>query len=99
MIITAQQAYNDIKAHILKQKGRYADWYCGVTSSLDDRLYGDHNVPKKNHWCVTRQCQTDDDARAVEKAMLDHGCDGGLGGGSDDAVWVYAYLKTDITDP
>ena len=36
---------------------------------------------------------------SVEKALLEKGCDGNPGGGDDDAVYVYAYLKSSITEP
>ena len=45
------------------------------------------------------QCTSSAAARSVEKTFLDHGCDGGTGGGDDDAIYVYAYLKTSETEP
>lgn len=99
MAKTAQQALAEITAHIKKQGGAYSDWYCGITSNLENRLYGDHKVPKKNHWSITRLCEDSASARAVEKALLDLGCDGGEGGGDEDSRIVYAYLKTSITNP
>ena len=59
----------------------------------------DHKVPEKDHWFMSRPCANSEDARSVERALLDLGCDGGPGGGDDDANHVYAYLKTQITDP
>ena len=99
MAVSAKQAVEDICAHIKKQGGQYSSWYCGVTSDLNTRVHGDHNVPKEKHWYIPRRCHSDDDARSAEKAMLTFGCDGGTGGGDEDAVFVYAYLKTSITDP
>lgn len=46
---------------------------------------------------VFRMSQEADGTRATEKVFLDWGCDGGSGGGDDDAVFVYAYLKTSVT--
>jgi len=89
----------DMNGHIQKQGGRPSDWYVGVTSDIEQRLFTDHKVPKKDHWYIYRRALTADDARAVEKAFLDWGCDGGTGGGEDDAMFVYAYLKTPVTDP
>lgn len=99
MAKTAQQTLNEIVAHIRKQGGSYSEWYCGITSDIESRLYDDHKVPKKKHWSITRICATANNARAVEKALLKLGCDGGPGGGDEDAAWVYAYLKTSITNP
>ena len=96
---TAQEAYDEIVAHIKKQGGAYSSWYCGITENIKNRLHGDHKVPEKDHWRIYRECKNSDAARNVEKAILKLGCDGGPGGGDNDAVFVYAYLKTAITGP
>ena len=99
MANTAQEAYDEILAHIQKQGGSFSGWYCGITENIKDRLFGDHNVPEKDHWYAFRECINSAATRSVEKALLDLGCDGGPGGGDDDAIYVYAYLKTSVTDP
>lgn len=95
----AQTAYNGIVANINKQGGSYSSWYCGITSDIESRLYSDHKVPRKDHWCSYRTCHTDTGARAVESALVKLGCDGGGGGGDQTSVYVYAYLKTAETNP
>ncbi|MGA9108797.1 MAG: hypothetical protein ACLPSL_15270 [Smithella sp.] len=99
MAKTAQEAYNEIYAHIVKQGGALSKWYCGITADIEKRFFGDHNVPDKDHWFAYRECTSHTAARNVEKALLDLGCDGGTGGGDDNSIYVYAYLKTSITDP
>lgn len=99
MSMSAQEAYDEILAHIQKQGGAFPDWYSGITENIKDRLHGAHKVPEKDHWFIHRKCVNEEAARAVEKALLDKGCDGGGGGGDEDAVHVYAYLKTSITKP
>lgn len=99
MAKTAQEAYDEILAHIRQQGGPFSSWYCGIASDIEDRLFGDHKVPKKDHWFAYRQCVSNKAARNVEKAFLDLDCDGGAGGGDTSAVYVYAYLKTSITEP
>ncbi len=99
MAKTEKEAYDGILSHIQKQGGKFSDWYCGITKDIDARLFGDHKVPKKDHWYTYRECNNADAARGVEKDLLGKGCDGGTGGGGDDAVYVYAYLKTDVTAP
>lgn len=99
MAKTAQQAYDDIVAHIAKQGGSYSDWYCGITSNIEERLFDDHKVPKKDHWRIFCECVDSESARSVEKTLLNQGCDGGTGGGDDSSIYVYAYLKTSITNP
>lgn len=95
----AQTIINEFNGHIQQQGGQPSAWYVGITQDIEQRLFGDHKVPKKNHWFIQREAFTSDDARAVEKAFLDWGCDGGDGGGDDQARFVYAYLKTSITNP
>jgi len=95
----AQAVYVDIVAHINKQGGPYSAWYCGIASNWQERLFNDHRVPKKDHWYIARQCFNHEDARKVEKALLEIGCDGGTGGGDETTVYVYAYLKSKVADP
>ncbi len=96
---TAQAVYDEIVSHINKQGGPKSSWYAGITDDLDRRVHQEHKVPRENHWLITRQCNSDEESRAVENALLELGCDGGWGGGTDDSVYVYAYLKNSVTDP
>ena len=95
----AQTAYDKIVAHINKQGGSYSSWYAGITSDWEGRLFGDHQVPRKDYWRTVHQCFTDTDARYVERALLNLGCDGGSGGGDLSTVYVYAYLMGPQTNP
>jgi len=95
----AQQVYNAIVAHMKLNDGKYSNWYCGITSDWESRLFDDHQVPRKNHPRIARQCYNNDDARAVENALLKLGCDGAPGGGDETTVYVYAYLKGTMTNP
>lgn len=95
----AQTIYDEIVAHIRKQGSSASLWYAGITQDINQRLFVDHAVPKEDHWRIHHQATSSEDARKIEKALLDWGCDGGPGGGNDAAVFVYAYLKTAITNP
>jgi len=97
--MNAQQAFDEIVDHIEKSGHPYADWYAGITSDVDERLHGYHQVPKKDHWFVAQPVDSNRGARDVERALLDAGCDGGTGGGQPDSRIVYAYLKTRGTNP
>ena len=97
---TAQKSVLDeIVAHIRSQGGSVSSWYAGITENIEDRLFGAHRVPRKNHWFIYRDAGSEAQARSIEKALLDWGCDGGPGGGDRDATIVYAYLKTPSTNP
>ena len=98
MAKTKQQAYDEIFAHIEKQGGPYNNWCCGITSDVKGRLTV-HGMPPEEYWSHSCECKNAEDAREVEKMLLDLGCDGGMGGGDEKSVFVYAYLKSPITNP
>lgn len=97
--LDAQAIVDDIAAHITKQGSSTSAWYAGITSDVDQRVFSDHGVPRKDHWRIHRKATSSAAARAAEKALLDWGCDGGAGGGDDNAIVVYAYLKSPVTSP
>jgi hypothetical protein len=88
---------NEISDHISKQGSSRSSWYVGIASNVKQRLHGDHNVPEKNYWFIWRKAESSSHARAIEKAFLDWGCDGGSGGGDSQTTFVYAYLKSGST--
>lgn len=88
---------SEISEHINKQAGPRQKWYVGIASNVKARLHGDHQVPEKDHWFIWRQAHSADDARAIEKAFLEWGCDGGPGGGDHTTKFVYAFLQTAVT--
>lgn len=96
----AQQVYAEIASHIKQGPGAYRDWYVGIASDPVDRLFTQHQVPnRKDYWWIYRECNTNNDARAVEKDLLALGGDGGTGGGDNTSRFVYAYLKGPMTNP
>ena len=95
----AQTIFDEVTAHVQKQGGRASDWYAGITSDAEQRVFGDHKVSKENGWWIYRQATSASTARNAEKELLDWGCDGGSGGGDDSATIVYAYLKAAQTSP
>ena len=86
-----------IIAHIKKQGGAFGDWYAGVTGSIENRLFGDHNVPRQDYWRIYDEAFNAADARYVEDRLLEMGCKGGSGGGDASAKFIYAYLISGVT--
>ena len=71
--------------------------YIGITSDINRRLFGFHNVDeKRNLWihCPADNIRT---ARMVEKYFLNFGMQGGDGGGKDRYTVVYCYEVTEYT--
>lgn len=94
---TKQEIINDIANHFSTIP--YRSCYFGITSNVQDRLFGDHNVSEKtDHW-IYRTAATDTVAREIEKHFLNLGMDGGGGGGDASAKIVYAYKKNGHTKP
>jgi len=92
-----QQIINDISTFISNNGGQYRDWYVGITSEPEKRLFTDHSVNKQNDKWIHAPADTNDMARAIEKHFLDLGCDGGGGGGDYTSKTVYAYQKNSYT--
>lgn len=76
------------------------EWYAGVTSHVNARLFEVHNVPKDTGIYYVHEFQTEQEAREVEKRLLNWGCDGHEGDGDADSKSVYMYFKiAGVTDP
>lgn len=99
MQMTSQQIVQEIKAYIQNTGGAYSGWYAGITSDVEQRLFGDHGVDKKNDSWIYRTGDSSDAARNAENSLLNLGCDGDSGGGDSGARIVYAYKKNSHTNP
>lgn len=86
-----------IDAYMQQFQYRNSDWYVGIAADPRTRLFSDHNVDEQNGVWIYEQAESADVAREVEQAYLDTGHDGGSGGGDDDSVYVYAYVKLEGT--
>ena len=93
------EVINEIKAHIKKQGGAMSSWYVGITADIDERLHGDHKVPKEDHWFIHKDAGSETNARAVEAWFMDNTNVAGDKGGGINPTHVYAYLITSITEP
>lgn len=96
---TEAQIKSDIHDFIRKGGGAYKEWYVGVTSDPEKRLFEEHNVDKAKDLWIYRTADSASIARSVEQYFIDLGCDGGPGGGDYTAKVVYAYKKSWRTKP
>ncbi len=91
-----QEIIDKLEAHISKP---YSSWYVGISESPRKRLFTDHNVDEKNGSWIYNTASNSMIAREIENHFHDLGCDGGPGGGDEDAKAIYAYKKTTNTNP
>ena len=99
MAYTEQQIINDFISLMTQEGSGYRYWYVGISKDAEDRLFNGHGVDQKDDWWIYRQAFSSRSARNVENHFLALGCDGGSGGGDQDADYVYAYRKTRDTNP
>ena len=90
---TEEQAIQSILGYIRSRDPALGNWYVGISSTPRNRLFNDHSVKEKVDAWIYAQTTNSAVARAVEKAFLDSGAQGGGGGGDDTSDYVYAYKK------
>ena len=98
MAKTKEEAKKHINDYIQNNGGDYANWYVGIASDIEQRLFSDHGVDQKNgHWAWAK-CESADVARDVEDYFVNTmGTKGGGGGGDETTKYVYAYKITSST--
>lgn len=97
--MTKQQLKQDITVYVANNGGNYRNWYAGITSDVDKRLFGDHGVNQANGVWIHGPADSSDDARFIEVDLHNLGCDGDTGGGDNTSRIVYCYQKNLHTYP
>ena len=87
----------DIKDYVGKEN--YSKWYVGITNDIDRRLFGEHNVDRKQDYWIFRTASSKSVAQEVEEYFLNVGMVGDTGGGNDDTKIVYVFKKNNHTAP
>ena len=91
-----KEAVRDFLLNKVRSRGNAWNWYCGIAADPKQRLQ-EHGGP--TYWAYD-WCQDEEDARWVEKWMIDvAGCEGGGGGGDSRTRAVYVYYMAAHTDP
>jgi predicted GIY-YIG superfamily endonuclease len=99
MTKTKKEVHDYIIKYIKDNGGEFTKWYVGIAEDVKDRLFTQHKVDEKNSLWVYSKADSADDARAVEKSIIDnYKTKGDTGGGSDKTKYVYAYKITNDTE-
>lgn len=73
-------------------------WYVGITSDPKRRLFIEHQVSPTSGIFKYADASTVDNARLIEKFLIDKmKIKGGSGGGDSTTTWVYVYMITPLT--
>ncbi|MBN1383270.1 MAG: hypothetical protein JW983_00110 [Elusimicrobia bacterium] len=98
MANTEEDIKNEIKNHMRKYGGSLLDWYVGITSDPESRLFGEHKVDKnKNSWLYIQT--NDETARNVGHYFVNYLGTDGKANGVEHSSYVYIYRKTWRTKP
>lgn len=92
---TAQEIVDAITEHVGNDK--YSNWYAGIAADPEDRLFGYHEVDRKNGKWIYDSATSNASARSAEDALHRAGFKGGPGGGDSKTKGVYAYKITSAT--
>lgn len=74
-----------------------SNWYVGIATHPQERLFVDHNVNKAGRWIFNRYPMSEVDARDTEAYLLKIYPFRGDVGGGDHPQYVYAYKTTPWT--
>ena len=93
-----QTIIDEIRGHLAKSGKRYySDFYIGITSDVEQRMFKEHNVPKNNAWWIYRTAKNHDIAQKFEKHFLNHGMRGDNKGENTTGNIVYCYAVSPTT--
>ena len=88
---------SEIDAYMNKSGVPKNRWYVGITSDIEERLFGYHSLTRPYGWWIYRECLNAAEARALEAAYHRAGCQGSGGGGNRTCVYIYAYVISPTT--
>ena len=95
--MTYQEIVIGMSKNINDSNYAYNQLYAGITSDIDSRLHGDHNVSKEDDWYSYALADSEEIARQVESYFIGLGMDGKGGGGDSSTKYVYVYHITPST--
>jgi hypothetical protein len=95
----ASETLIKIESYINKDGSPYYSWYVGISEDPEKLLFEEHYVAENGLWIYCFAPNSSAARRIVKYFLNVLGTDGGLDEGDIDAKGVYAYKKTDYTNP
>lgn len=90
--MSEQEFANQFVKFFNQHNGIDHEWYVGIASNPEIRLFHEHNVDKNNDPWIYDNAGSDIVARRIENYLLRVlKCKGGVGGGDSSTTSVYLY--------
>ena len=96
---TQEEIKTEIRQFIEEKGGRILDWYVGISSAPEERLFQEHGLIKNNDDWIYRTAESQDEAKRIGKYFAVMIRTDGAGYGELNASTVYAYRKKPHTKP
>ena len=76
----------------------YKDWYIGITSDIQERLFSQHKIDPAGMY-IMFDAGDEETAIDIKNYFIQLGSKGTTGDSDSSSTIVYAYLMTEETDP
>ncbi len=97
--MTIREFITQFTDYIKSNGGNPSEWYSGITSDPEDRIFEKHNVNKSKDLYIYDDAEIEVYARTIEKYLVEKiGMKGVPHDGDLDTTWVYAYKITPETN-
>lgn len=96
-IAEKERIIQEFKKYIEDIGGDYSEWYAGIASDAEERLFDEHGVDKNGFW-IYDDAGSSGVAREIEMQLFELGIKGDTGGGDENSKYVYAYRITEETN-
>ncbi len=97
---TRKPIIREIQRYIDGIEGLYEDWYVGITENARDALFVEHRVKKEGDLWIYRTATTSRVAHGIRDFFTaELGADGAIDAADGDPKIVYAYRKSEHTEP
>jgi predicted GIY-YIG superfamily endonuclease len=99
ILMTLFEFADQFSAYIKNNGDSPKDWYVGVTSNPERRLFEDHKIKKDSDTYIYDNAGSEESARTIKEYLIKTlGTRGYVGDEDSKKIWVYAYKIGSTTD-